>query len=127
MQEDRSMPNKDQPPQLRSYIADAIAKLRTQADEKKPQSLVRQKSAQTKKRIETDYAVLISEWFNSMPPAMRDRRFTTDELLARFSGRYRDKPACRMIAAALRANGFTSHRDWTSAGCNQRYWLPPKV
>lgn len=120
------MPN-EQPPQLRPYIVDAIAKLRAQTDERKPQTLAHLKSVQTKRRIETDYTILIRDWFNSMPPAMRNRRFTTGELLVRFTGRYRDKPACRMIAAALRANGFTSHRDWTNAGCNQRYWLPPKV
>jgi hypothetical protein len=76
-------------------------------------------------RLQTDYKVLVGEWYNSIPPAARKRRYRSDELLHIFTGRYRDRPALRMIVAALRANGFTSHRDWSAAGRNSRYFLPP--
>ncbi len=130
MQEDRSMPNKDQPPQLRPYIADTIAKLRSHAETSNAQMAKTKHQATqptTTSRTETDYKVLIHDWYHAMPPAHRQRRYTSDELLKLFAGRYRDRPAVRMIAAALRANGFTSHRDWSNGGCNQRYWLPPKT
>lgn len=119
-----------QPPQLTAYLRDSVSRLIEQTAQRKETaklvSQTEQSAVATNKRLETDYTVLIGNWYKAIPPASRQRRYTTEELLTQFAGRYRDRPAIRMIAAALRANGFTSKRDWTVAGRNQRYWLPPK-
>ena len=124
------------PPQIQAtlsaHMLDSFARLKQQADvaaAAEPVLLHPTANApQTRQdRRCTDFAVLVREWYQSIPPAARNRRFTADELVHRFAGRYRDRPALRMIAAALRANGFTQHRDWSAQGRNQRYWLGPKT
>lgn len=122
-----------QPPQpkepTRGYMRDSIDALLQKVKEndaiKRMERTVQQAQAVSKNRAETDYRVLVANWYAVIPPAARQRRYRSDELLLIFAGRYRDRPALRMIAAALRANGFTSHRDWSRDGRNSRYWLPP--
>ena len=118
------------PPQLTAYLRDSVHRLIVQTEQQREAASLRTKTEQSavarNKRLETDYTISIRNWYNAIPPASRQRRYTTEELLTQFAGRYRDRPAIRMIAAALRANGFTSKRDWTVAGRNQRYWLPSK-
>jgi hypothetical protein len=75
-------------------------------------------------RHQTDYVNVLNEYFNNMPEANVIRRWTLEELCTQLHGRYADKPAPRLVAAALRTLGFTQHRDWTRAGRNRRYWKP---
>lgn len=118
-----------QPPSLRPHLLEVMGHLRQQIDAEATAALntaaVAQRKDTKQRRIQTDYAVLVRDWYNSIPPAARQRRYTTEELLTKFAGRYRDRPAIRMIAAALRVNGFLPRRDWTVAGRNLRYWIPP--
>jgi len=78
-----------------------------------------------KKRREIDYAYLLLQHFRSLPQATLQRRWTLEEICRLVPGIYQEKPALRIVAAALRQLGFTEHRDWTSQGRNRRYWLPP--
>jgi hypothetical protein len=77
-------------------------------------------------RRKIDYHEEVKKWYAALPPAMRNRRFSIAEICRCLQGRYRDRPAARMVAAALRMNGFMACRDWTAAGRNSRYWLPPQ-
>lgn len=111
---------------LRDLLERLQKKVEAQANSTMPDGQSQKIGSATEGKVKADYVALIKKWYVLMPPAARQRRYTTHELLTTFTGRYRDRPALRMIAAALRINGFTEHRDWTRAGRNQRYWLPPK-
>lgn len=119
-----------QPPQKRTYLLDAWTAIRENALAEAQQ---REAQLQDRQRLHRqhrfprsiDYATEIREWYESMAPAGRQRRFTLDEICIRFQGRYRDRPAFRVIAAAMRRLGWSEGRDWTKAGRNRRYWLPP--
>lgn len=117
------------PPQLAPRMREIMGQLRQQIEAQaiaaKQDDAIQQRKTAARNRIQTDYAVLIREWYSSIPPAARQRRYTTEELLTKFAGRYRDRPAVRMIGAALRVNGFLPRRDWSVAGRNLRYWVPP--
>lgn len=72
-----------------------------------------------------DYKKLVQQWYDKEPPALRNRKYSMAEFVIRFTGRFRPRPATRLIAEALRELGWTEHRDWTRAGRNRRYWCPP--
>jgi hypothetical protein len=119
-----------QPPQKRTYLLDAWAAIRenalahaqqVEAEREKRNRLNRE----NRRPRSIDYGAEIREWFESMPPASRQRRFTLEEICIRLRGLYRDRPALRVIAAAMRRLGWTEGRDWTNAGRNRRFWLPP--
>ncbi len=75
--------------------------------------------------LSINYTQLIQHWFEKEPPALRQRKYSMTEFVIRFAGRFRPKPAARLLAEALRELGWTEHRDWTRAGRNRRYWQPP--
>ena len=112
---------------LRRHIAELIHQAQETSAIKQREKLAAIASAVKKNRTETDYRVLVADWFRSIPPAARQRRYRIEELLLIFAGRYRDRPAIRLLAEALRANGFIPRRDWSVAGRNSRYWLPPQL
>ena len=55
---------------------------------------------------------------------MQQRKFQIFEVAAQCKGIYRDRPALREIAIALRALGWVETRDWTTKGRNRRLWTP---
>jgi len=117
------------PPRIRPFFLEEISAIREIARVRQEEHR-RQIAKAEKGRIETrgrsiDYEAEIRRWYDEQPPALRERRFCIDELVARFPGKYRMRPAQRVIAAALRQLGWTEHRDWTKAGRNRRYWMPP--
>ena len=67
----------------------------------------------------------IKTWSESMTPEQRKRRFTMEEIerLAGLVGKLGRGAAYHHIAQSLRAIGFDSRRDWTTAGRNKRYWI----
>lgn len=67
--------------------------------------------------------VQIKRWWENLPPIMQQRPYQITEIAAQCRGRYRDKPALREMASALRAMGWTEQRDWSSQGRNRRYWI----
>lgn len=103
------------PPQTEDYASNL---------HKKMLDLQRTKIAPPPRERKLDYVKLLSQYFETFPPANLNRRWTMHELCNQLSGRYAKKPAPRIIAAALRQLGFTEHRDWSIAGRNRRYWLP---
>lgn len=119
-----------QPPRMSAHLRDSLDRLQKKAEAQASGKILDEQSQKLElskaEKTQADYVLLIKKWYALMPPAARQRRYTSNELITAFTGRYRDRPALRMIAAALRINGFTEHRDWTRAGRNQRYWLPPK-
>lgn len=68
----------------------------------------------------------IKRWWASLPPILQQRRFQIVEIANQCRGRFRDKPALREVANALRSAGWQETRDWTNRGRNQRLWIPPK-
>jgi len=69
----------------------------------------------------------IQRWWDNLPPTMQQRRFQIVEIAAHCHGRYRDKPALREVAAALRALCWKDVRNWTNAGRNSRFWEPNQL
>ena len=113
-----------QPPQMPRTVKDQVAQLIAHAH--RQNSLPRSTSPALRSSCTNlDYKQLIQHWYDREPPALRDRKYSMTEFILRFAGRFRPKPATRLIADALRELGWTEHRDWTRAGRNRRYWVPP--
>ena len=66
--------------------------------------------------------VQIQRWWQSLPATLKSRRYQIAEIAGLCKGRYRDRPAQREIAKALRNCGWTESRDWSVAGRNKRTW-----
>lgn len=113
-----------QPPQMRPWLLQQLEQLKEQAA-RQAQVTPPSPRAPTNQCTNVDYKQLIQRWFTNEPPALRDRKYSMTEFVIRFAGRFRPKPATRLIAEALRELGWTEHRDWTRAGRNRRYWQPP--
>lgn len=78
-----------------------------------------------KSRVGVDPLELqIERWWLSLPSVMQSRLFRIDEIAAQCRGRYRDRPALREVAAALRFLGWKTHRDWKKNGRSSRLWMP---
>ncbi len=71
--------------------------------------------------------IQIKRWWVNLSPVMQQRRFQIFEVAAQCKGQYRDRPALREIANALRALGWVETRDWTTLGRNRRLWIPKSV
>lgn len=118
------MLNDKQPPQISAFAKDSISRLAHEAEQinKTPRPLNPQRVPN-----KPNYVDQIAIWYESLPPASRDRRYMMTEFTSQFAGAYRNHAAARSIAAALRTLGWIEKRDWTLAGRNQRYWLPQKL
>lgn len=67
----------------------------------------------------------IHRWWANLPPTMQKRRFQIFEIAGQCCGKYRDRPALRQVASALRSIGWREIRDWSKNGRNRRLWRPP--
>ena len=65
----------------------------------------------------------ISRWWANLPESMRNREFQITEIAAACHGRFRDRPAFRVVAAALRSLGWTPARDWRRLSGIRRLWV----
>lgn len=83
------------------------------------------KIAAARRAPQDPLARLISEWFDGLPPVTRHRRYQIAEIADVIQDRTGKRPANKNISAALLTLGFTRGRDWTRAGRDSRYWLPP--
>lgn len=61
----------------------------------------------------------------TLPPVLVNRPWSIEELLPRLEGRYRQRPASREVAKALKTLGWTQRRCWKKSGLNRRFWHPP--
>lgn len=68
----------------------------------------------------------IHSWWVNLPPRMQQRKFQIHEIAAQCQGKYRDRPALRQVASALRSIGWHEGRDWSKHGRNVRLWVPPE-
>lgn len=66
--------------------------------------------------------VQIQRWWQSLPDNLKIRQYQIAEIAGLCKGRYRERPALREIAKALRNCGWESGRDWSSEGRNRRFW-----
>ena len=66
--------------------------------------------------------IQIQRWWQSLPTTLKSRRYQITEIAGLCKGRYRDRPAQREIAKALRNCSWTESRDWSVAGRNKRTW-----
>lgn len=67
----------------------------------------------------------IMRWWSNLPDSLRNRRFQLIEIAGVCQGRYRERPALRFVAGALRTLGWNEKRCWKLTGRNRRYWIPP--
>jgi hypothetical protein len=66
----------------------------------------------------------IQRWWINLPPVMQNRKFQIIEIANQCNGRFKERPALRNVAAALRALDWREYRDWTTTGRNRRFWIP---
>ncbi len=65
----------------------------------------------------------ITELMRSLPPALRDRPWSMDELVSRLSGKYRDRPHPQHVGEALRRLGWKRERRWSDDYDGKRVWV----
>jgi hypothetical protein len=86
-------------------------------------------SKQTREHIGTVRPVFepletqITRWWANLPQSSRERAFLISEIAGVCRGRFKERPALRDVAAALRTMGWTQQRDWRKAGNNRRVWM----
>jgi hypothetical protein len=99
-----------------------IQKLRTVSEQRLAEHSLRKRTRKTEwEPLETQ----IQRWWVNLPPTIQWRRFQIFEIAAQCNGKYRDRPALRQVASALRTIGWREVRDWTNHGRNHRLWQPP--
>lgn len=69
----------------------------------------------------------ITELMRSLPPALRERPWSIQDLVNRLEGRYRQHPHAQGVGQALRRLGWTRIRPGDANGGERRMWLPGKV
>jgi hypothetical protein len=112
-----------QPPQIAMTMRNYIQNLRKVSE-------LRLAEPRADKRVrrtcEEPLEAQIRRWWINLPPTMQQRKFQICEIAAQCQGKYRDRPALRQIASALRSIGWHEIRDWTKQGRNHRLWRPPE-
>lgn len=68
----------------------------------------------------------IVELMRSLPPALRDRPWSIQDLVNRLEGRYRQRPHAQGVGQALRRLGWRRVRPGDVNGGERRMWCPPK-
>lgn len=68
----------------------------------------------------------ISSWWNELPEQIKKRPFQINEISMHCKGIYKDQPATRDIARALRNLGWEQIRIWKKSGRNKRLWIYKK-
>lgn len=67
----------------------------------------------------------IQEFMRATPPALLQRPWSMSELVARLSGKYRDRPHPQLVGHSLRRLAWTRVRRWDKGFDGTRLWLPP--
>ncbi len=95
-----------QPPQMRTSLKQQVDQLIARANQQAAVTPLMQPGS-TNSCMNLDYKQLIQQWFDKEPPTLRNRKYSMTEFIMRFAGRFRPKPAARLIADALRELGWT--------------------
>jgi hypothetical protein len=107
-----------------NLVTEAAERLRRRRAELLAKYEANQVAQQAKpSKAKLDYSGCLKKWWSGMAPAVRQRPWDMNTIMA--SAFPALKPAPRYVAAALRDLGFTEKRAWTRAGRNRRYWLAP--
>jgi len=69
--------------------------------------------------------VQIEQLMVSLPQTMQKRDWSMADLIARLSGKFRDKPHAQQVGAALRQLGWSQFRDYSRAARGGRFWRHP--
>jgi hypothetical protein len=69
--------------------------------------------------------VQIVELMRTLPPSLRERPWSMAELVARLSGKYRDRPHAQNVSAALLRLSWRRERRYSSGFGGLRVWIPP--
>lgn len=67
----------------------------------------------------------LTELLRSLPPALRDRPWSIQDLVNRLEGRYRQRPHAQGVGQALRRLGWSRIRPGDASGGERRMWVPP--
>ncbi len=65
----------------------------------------------------------IAELMRTVPPALRNRPWSMEELVSRLTGRYRDRPHAKNVGEELRKLGWQRVRLWSAGGEGRRVWV----
>jgi len=68
----------------------------------------------------------IKRWWANIPLSSKDRAFQISEIAGFCRGQYKERPALRDVAAALRSLGWVQKREWVKHGRSRRVWLKDK-
>lgn len=109
---------------MESRVGSYLDFLRQQREQ--PQH-IKQLNARTKPTVRQvkPLADQIAELMASLPPAMRNRPWSMQELVQRLSGRYRARPHAQHVGDALRRLGWHRSRLWCEGGEGRRVWHYP--
>jgi hypothetical protein len=69
----------------------------------------------------------IVELMRSLPPTLRDRPWSIQDLVNRLEGRYRQRPHAQGVGQALRRLGWVRIRPGDLNGGERRMWIPPEL
>lgn len=67
----------------------------------------------------------IVELMRSLPPTLRDRPWSIEDLVNRLEGRYRQRPHAQGVGQTLRRLGWMRIRPGDANGGERRLWVPP--
>lgn len=106
-----------------------IAQLRREAEEQnRIQQL--QAEAETIKLRQQERRVKplteqIEELMRTIPPQLRDRPWSIQDLVSRLQGKYRDRPHTQHVGIALRQLQWKRLRLYSKGYDGARLWVPP--
>lgn len=108
-----------------------IAQLRREVDEEKRLHEIKAKAqaeattVKLQERCVKPLTVQITELMSTIPPSMRDRPWSIQDLVSRLQGKYRDRPHTQHVGSALRQLGWCRERRWGHGYDGVRVWMPP--
>ena len=106
---------------MRGYILSL--QRQTQADQEARAAQI----AATMPRATTEkpLAQQIVEVMRSLPPAVRDRPWSIQDVVNRLEGKTKARPHAQAVGQALRRLGWSRVRPFDASGQGRRMWLPP--
>ena len=112
---------------MKSCIQTYAEELRAYCDEQNRLHRLKQeteaKLGQPRRRVKP-LDVQITELMSTLPPQLRDRPWSMQELVSRLSGTYRNHPHGKNVGAILRSLGWRRVRLWSNGADGQRVWIP---
>jgi hypothetical protein len=73
-----------------------------------------------------EYSRIVREWVTALPAAQRANKWSLEMIGAVAFEHEPRRPALRSVALVLLSLGWTTRRDYTTAGGGRRYWYAPE-